>query len=159
MVFRHLSTPGEVGILCLTCFEVKTTIALLKWFPMLSNTQQPGLTGYAPLRQARKEQWCVPLVFLALAVRCRDGMPLKVIICMQPSTSGAHLGPRKTPAPHAHWQPAGRTQGALAAGTKYEFSPRCLAGSSPGQSAECGVCTSKHLLPRSPPGSLRPSPQ
>lgn len=53
---------------------------------------------------------------------------------------------QKGPAQHAPWQPAGHTQGALVAGTKSEFRPRCLAGSSPGPSAECGVSACKPLL-------------
>ena len=47
------------------------------------------------------------------------------------------------------------TQRALVAGTKYEFSLGCLAGSFPGQSAECGVCASKPGS-RSLPGSQWP---
>lgn len=47
------------------------------------------------------------------------------------------------------------TQGALVAGTKYEFSLGWLARPFPGQSAECGVCASKPGS-RSPPGSQWP---
>lgn len=62
---------GEAEILCLTCFEKKIASALFKWFPMSSNTQQPGLTGSDLPKQATKERWYIPLVFLTLAVSCR----------------------------------------------------------------------------------------
>jgi hypothetical protein len=62
---------GRAGILCLTCFEMKIASALLKWFPMSSNMQQPGWTDFALLKQATKEQRCVPLGFLTWAVSCR----------------------------------------------------------------------------------------
>lgn len=62
---------GKAEILCLNCFEKKIANALLKWFQMSTNIQQPGLTGSVLLKQATKAQWYVPLVFLTLAVRCR----------------------------------------------------------------------------------------
>lgn len=38
---------GKAGLLCLTCFDMKIAGALLKWFPLSSNIEQPGLTGCA----------------------------------------------------------------------------------------------------------------
>lgn len=72
---------GKAEMLCLTCFEKKIASALLKWFPMSSNIQQPGLTGFALPKQATKEQWYVSIVFLTSAVSCSGAViPLKVIV-------------------------------------------------------------------------------
>lgn len=151
--------PGKAEILCLNCFEKKIANALLKWFPISTNIQQPGLPGSVLLKQATKSQWYVPLVFLTLAVSCRGR-------CYCIESDCLHIAQHKWGPFRVYKEPStacplagswGYTR-ALVAITKSELNPSCLAGSFPEQSAECGVCFGRHCS-CCLPGSKWPCPQ